>query len=301
MSLEGNKDMAKRRARKEEQRRIQRQKALAEVKRVKKKRILAAVLVMLILVSGAVVGYYLNERSMDNGGEENMDYSSNGGESGTTELQRVVLIETFTAVDCYWCNLEEEPALKQISQDYGKDEAIIIAYHGFYGDDPYETPEGNARAEYYGGITGTPNVWVDGLLNQPGATGKGVDAMYAVYADFIDQRSPNNTPVSLELSGAITGGTADVAVTVNTTEGIDTTDLYVRFALVEDGLEYSGKTFDWVLRGLKNRAIAGGTFPVNLEETFELDGEWSTENLGVVTFVQGGTDREVLQAAFYEL
>jgi hypothetical protein len=38
-----------------------------------------------------------------------------------------------------------------------------------------------------------------------------------------------------------------------------------------------------------------------LEESFELDGDWNTENLGVAAFVQGGADREVLQAAFYEL
>jgi hypothetical protein len=294
--------MAKRRVKKEEQRRVQRQRALVEMKRVKKRRILAAsVFVTLILISGAVVGYYLNDRSIDNGDEGNTDDSHNGGGSGPTGFNRVVLLETFTAVDCYWCNLEEEPALKQIAKDYEKDETIIIAYHGFYGDDPYETPEGNARGDYYGGISGTPDVWVDGVLNQPGATGKGVDAMYGVYADFIDQRSPKEASASLELSGTISDGAAQVTVTVNGTEGIDTTDLFVRFALLEDGLEYNGKTFDWVLRDLKNRAITGGILPLNLEETFELDGEWNQNNLGVAAFVQGGVDREVLQAAFYEL
>jgi len=293
--------MAKRRAKKEEQRRIERQRALVEIRRAKKRRILAAVLVMLIFVSGAVAAYYLNERNLDGEDEGNTDNSSNGGELGTTELQRVALIETFTAVDCYWCNAEEEPALKQIAQDYGSDEAVIIAYHGLYGDDPYEIPEGNARAEYYGGVSGTPNVWVDGVLNQPGATGKGVDAMYGVYAGFLDERSPQKSPVSLELSGAISGGSVQVSVAVNATETVDTTDLFVRFALVEDGLEYSGKTFDWVLRDLKSKPITGGTFPLNLDETFELDGEWNQQNLGVVAFVQGGSNREVLQAAIYEL
>jgi hypothetical protein len=218
----------------------------------------------------------------------------------TNLFERTVIIETFTSVDCYWCNAEEEPALKRIATDYDRDEVIILAYHGFYGNDPYETEEGNARAEYYGGVSGTPNVWFDGTENLVGGTGQGVDAMYNVYVDIINKRAPIATPISMGISGSITDSQAQISVDITQENVIDVSNLYVRFALMEDGLQYNGNTFHWVMRDFSERSIASGTFPLKLQESFDIDSSWNSENLRIVVCVQDDSDREVQQAAYFD-
>jgi hypothetical protein len=214
---------------------------------------------------------------------------------------RVVLIETFTSVDCYWCNAEEEPALKRIAEDFDRNEVIILAYHGFYGNDPYETVEGNARAVYYGGISGTPSVWFDGTYNKVGGTGQGVDAMYDVFVGYIGQRAPVTSPATLSLDGTITNSTVDVKINIDNTIELDPTDLALRLALVEDGLKQNDKTYDWVLREYIERPLEGSTFPIQLEDSFTLDNNWSTSNLRVIGWIQDETDSEVHQSAYFDL
>jgi hypothetical protein len=222
-------------------------------------------------------------------------------EPGPEFGNRVVLIETFTSVDCYWCNAEEEPALKKIAEDFNRSEVIILAYHGFYGNDPYETEEGNGRASYYGGISGTPSVWFDGTYNKIGGTGQGVDAMYDVFVDYIAQRAPLTSPVTLTLDGTISNSTVKVNVNIDNTLELDPTDLYLRLALIEDGLQQKGKTYDWVMRDYIELSLATSTFPLQLEDAFELDSSWSTPNLRVIGWVQDDTDREVHQSVYFDL
>jgi hypothetical protein len=215
-------------------------------------------------------------------------------------FQRTVLIETFTSVDCYWCNAEEEPALKRIAADYDRNEVVILAYHGFYGNDPYETEKGNARGGYYGGVSGTPNVWFDGTENMVGGTGQGVDAMYNVYVDYINKRTPIATPISIGLDGAISGSQAQITLDITKEGEIDGSNLHVRFALMEDGLLYNGKTFHWVLRDFSARSITSETFPLELQESFDIDNNWKSENLRIVVFLQNDSDREVQQASYFD-
>lgn len=245
-----------------------------------------AVLAMSVVVLVVIANYRLEPDNTGNG--EVITY------------KRTVLIETFTSVDCYWCNAEEEPALKRIAQDYERDEVIILAYHGFYGNDPWETASGNQRADYYGGMSGTPNVWVDGILNIAGATGQGVDAMYDVYVDKINQRAPIVTDISIGINGLISGSQAQITVEINNSGNIDASNFNVRFALMEDGLQYNGKTFDWVMRDFHEMSIDIGTFPLELSESFDIDGRWNPENLRAVVWVQDDTDKELQQASYFE-
>ncbi|UCF08375.1 MAG: hypothetical protein JSW28_01405, partial [Thermoplasmata archaeon] len=153
---------------------------------------------------------------------------------------------------------------------------------------------------YYGGISGTPNVWVDGTLNKPGATGQGVEAMYEVYADHIEQRAPVTAPFTITLSGEISGSKAHLTAEIDGSEGADTSGVYVRFALMEDGLEYNGKTFDWVLRNLAEGPLPVTAYPIVIRESFDLGDGWSEDNLRAVVWVQDDTSLEVGQAAFYD-
>jgi hypothetical protein len=218
-------------------------------------------------------------------------------QTSTSNSQRTVLIETFTSVDCYWCNAEEEPALKRIVQDYTRDEVVIVAYHGFYGNDPYQTPEGNARANYYGGVSGTPSVWFDGVINKVGGTGQGVDAMYNVYANHIDQRAEVATSVSMDVSGSISG--SQVQVTVSITEGnLDPQNTKIRFALMEDDIMHDDKAYHWVVRDYSEKPISSGSFPQDISESFDVKGDWNADSLRVVVWVQDDVSKEVLQASY---
>jgi hypothetical protein len=215
----------------------------------------------------------------------------------SSSSSRTVLIETFTSVDCYWCNAEEEPALKKVVQNYAPNEVAIIAYHGFYGNDPYQTQKGNVRANYYGGVSGTPSVWFDGVFNKVGGTGQGVDAMYGVYEDHINQRVVVPTSVSMDVSGTITN--QKVQVSVKITEGdLDASSTRVRIALLEDDIAHEGDMFHWVLRDLGEKSLPSGSLPHNLIQSFGLNEGWDTDSLRVVVWVQDDETKEVLQASY---
>ncbi len=142
-------------------------------------------------------------------------------------------------------------------------------------------------------------MWFDGTLNKVGGTGEGIDAMYNAYVGYIDQRAPIPTLISITLKGSIAGSTAQITAEINGMEDVDSTNLNVRFALVEDGLQQDGKIFDWVLRDFAERGIAGETFPMELQESFDIDDSWNAENLRAIVWVQDDIDREVQQAAFF--
>jgi hypothetical protein len=215
----------------------------------------------------------------------------------TSSSSRTVLVETFTSVDCYWCNAEEEPALKKVVQNYAKSEVVIIAYHGFYGNDPYQTQKGNDRANYYGGVSGTPNVWVDGVHNKVGGTGQGVDAMYSIYEDHINQRVVVTPSVSMDVSGTISTQKAQVAVKIK--EGnLDPSSTWVRFALLEDDLVHDDEVFHWVLRDYSEKVIPSGSLPYDLSHSFDINEDWDTDSLRIVVWVQDDGSREVLQASY---
>jgi hypothetical protein len=241
-----------------------------------------------------------NKNSKSQNPSEGKENIINQNPNENNLFQRTVLIETFTSVDCYWCNAEEEPALKRIAQDYDRDEVVILAYHGFYGNDPYETEEGNARAEYYGGVSGTPSVWFDGIENKAGGTGHGVDAMYDVYVDLIKKRAPITAPISIGLSGSISGSLAQITVDLNKEGEIDSSNLYVRFAMIENEIQNNGKTYHWVMRDFIERSIASKSFPLELKESFVIDNSWNFENLRIVVFVQDDSDKEVQEAAYFD-
>jgi hypothetical protein len=259
--------------------------------------IVASIIAFLVVVAALLSYYQPWSQNQEDQSNDNEDLDNVNGSDKITH-NRTVLIEAFTSVDCYWCNAEEEPALKRIAQDYNRNEVIILAYHGFYGNDPWQTEKGNERAEYYGGVTGTPNVWFDGTLNKVGGTGQGVDAMYNVYTDFINQRAPINSHVHLEADGEISGSKATISTMINYTGEESTSNLFLRFALVEDGLIHDGKTYDWVMRDYSERWLSGVTFPFNIQKSFDLDSSWNRDNLRAVVWVQDDTDREVSQAIY---
>ncbi len=261
--------------------------------------IIACSIAFVVVVAALLSHYQPWSQNQEDQLNDNEDLNDVNGSDKTT-YNRTVFIETFTSVDCSICNAEEEPALKQIAQNYSRNEVIILAYHGFFGNDPWQIEKGDDRAEYYGGVAGTPNVWFDGTLNKVGGTGQGVDAMYNVYADFINQRAPINTHVSIEIDGEIVGSKATISISVNYTVNESTSNLFLRFALVEDGLIHDGRTYDWVMRDFSERWLSGVTFPYNVQKPFDLDSSWNMDNLRAVVWVQEDTEREVSQAIYFD-
>jgi hypothetical protein len=261
--------------------------------------IVASIVAFLVVVAALLSYYQPWSQNQEDQLFDNEDLNNVNGSDDIT-FNRTVLIETFTSVDCSICNAEEEPALKQIALNYSRDEVIILAYHGFFGNDPWQTEKGDDRADYYGGVIGTPDVWFDGTLNKAGGTGDGVDAMYDVYADLIDQRAPINTQVHIEIDGEISGSKATIPTMVNYTGNESTSNLFLRFALIEDGLTHDGKTYDWVMRDYSERWLSGVTFPYNVQKSFNLDSSWNWDNLRAIAWVQDDADKEVSQAIYFD-
>jgi hypothetical protein len=273
--------------------------------------------VFVIIILAIIGSYFLYEdnRDKDDGinlidGDDNQDGSNNGnGNNGNNggssnndiEFQRTVLIETFTSTDCYWCNIEEEPALKRIADDFTRDEVVIVAYHGYFGDDPYEIPAVTQRGDYYGGISGTPNVWVDGVLNKVGGTGQGVDAMYSVFESNIKQRAEIPSSISIDLSATVSSSQILVTADLEGSGTIDTSQYSIRFVVTEDGLPANGKIYDWIMRDYAEQSLSGRTFPTQVQEGFDMNSLWTQSNLNIVAFVQDNRNSEIAAVAQFSL
>ena len=266
-----------------------------------------------IILSAIIGGYYYYDSNYGNNGNnddnmvdlddsiDNDDKTSdnnNGDDSNTNtaDFKRTVLIEAFTSVECYWCNIEEEPALQEIADDYTREQVVIVAYHGYYGEDPYETEKVTQRGNYYGGISGTPNVWFDGILNKVGGTGQGVDAMYNIFEDDIKQRAALPSGLTIEISGTISSSQILVKADLANTGNIDTGQYSVRIAVTEDGLQANGKIYDWVMRDIAEQSLAGKSYPTQLQQAFDVDPLWDVNELSIVAWIQDDRNGEVSAA-----
>ena len=146
-------------------------------------------------------------------------------------------------------------------------------------------------------------------------TGAGTVAVtWAVYKSWIATRLPIESPLemSMDVSYGARSDTGTVVVQIVATDTIPYTGLRVRTCIVEDGLSYSGKDYNQILR-----AYFGPTSPYHLgtpitisegdtivhTDEFVLSGSWVPENCRVVAFVQNDAgvpppqiEREAIQA-----
>jgi hypothetical protein len=153
---------------------------------------------------------------------------------------------------------------------------------------------------------------VDGITDVTG--GSTVSYLWSVYKSEISARLPVESPLemNLEVNYGTRSDTGSVIVQIVATDTIPYTGLRVRTCIVEDGLSYSGRNYNQILRAYfaPTSPYHLGT-PITISEgdtiihtdDFVLSGSWVPENCRVVAFVQNDPgvpppeiEREAIQA-----
>ena len=113
-------------------------------------------------------------------------------------VPRVVLVELFVQEACNSCPTAEF-CLEDLAWEYGTSKFILVQEH-LWGDG-YDTPETNARYDWYvgDGKKGTPDVFIDGPTKRlQGLSCDCVQENYECYKDAIDEELTR--PSLLEIS-----------------------------------------------------------------------------------------------------
>ncbi|HMQ47472.1 MAG TPA: Omp28-related outer membrane protein [Saprospiraceae bacterium] len=227
------------------------------------------------------------------------------------QAQRRVLIEHYTQASCGPC-AAQNPAFNTLLFN-NWDKVVPLKYQVWWpGYDPMydQNPDDvDARVAYYG-VTGVPNVRIDGTLDA-GTSG-------SVTATQINNAYAVTTPLEMELIHSLSADLSTIyincVVTNVSAETFDVANTVVRVAVMEQELifpEPPGSTdevdFYNVMRkmlpspdGTPLTALAAG-------ESFELNFEYALpdyiyryDQLGAVAFVQTNGSRVVHQAAMSE-
>jgi len=117
-------------------------------------------------------------------------------------VPHTVLVELFVQEGCLTCPTAEF-CLEDLAWEYGTSKFILVQEH-LWGDS-YDTPETNARYNWYvgDGKKGTPDVFIDGLTKRlQGLACDCVEGNYECYKDAIDEELTR--PSLLEISASKT-------------------------------------------------------------------------------------------------
>ncbi len=147
-----------------------------------------------------------------------------------------------------------------------------------------------------------PTVWFNGIDEQ---TGVWTDINYtrSVYTTKVQSLQVFPTPLvmNLELDYGAKADTGTVHVEVVAEDVVTFSDLYLRLAVIESGVGYSGRTYNQILRdylpdpnGIPFSIAQGDTFTHS--EDFVIQGGWEAGNCDIAVFVQNDAERMVIQA-----
>ena len=118
------------------------------------------------------------------------------------DVPRTVLVELFVQEGCLTCPTAEF-CLEDLAWEYGTSKVILVEEH-LWGDG-YDTPETNARYNWYVGDSekGTPDVFINGLTKRlQGLFCDCIEGNYECYKDVIDKELTR--PSLLELTAVRT-------------------------------------------------------------------------------------------------
>jgi hypothetical protein len=234
-------------------------------------------------------------------------------------VPRTVLVELFVQEGCTSCPTAEF-CLEDLAWEYGTSKFILVQEH-LWGDG-YDTPETNARYDWYvgDGIKGTPDVFINGLTKRlQGLSCDCVDGNYECYENTIDEELTR--PSLLEISASkiphpnsLSQGEKEEEKGVNIIiEGMvknisDTLleDLAISGMVGKEKDELGLYFYIQDIFPIQNMPtlIPGATFyfkfipEISLIQESEIDDE--QEVLHLVIFVQNLETKEVLQALYIE-
>jgi len=234
-------------------------------------------------------------------------------------VPRTVLVELFIREGCLTCPTAEF-CLEDLAWEYGTTKVILVQEH-LWGDG-YDTPETNARYNWYvgEGKKGTPDVFINGLTKRlQGLACDCVEGNYECYKDAVDEEFTR--PSLLELSAVKTPhpnplpqGEREEEKVLNviiegTVKNISDTslkNLAVCGLVGKEGDESGLYNYIQDIFPFQNMPtlLPGKTFifkfvpEISLAPESEINGE--EEILHLVIFVQNLETKEVLQALYIE-
>lgn len=168
------------------------------------------------------------------------------------------------------------------------DKWVPVAWHvGGY----FYTSEGSARGGYYG-VSGIPQLWVDGIIQHRGAYTNN-EQMYQWYMGTFNSRRTVSSPLTVTfLNNSYGSGKTSVKVKVDLDDNIASGHV-CHIVLWETNLSYGGRTYAFVERALatKNVTVTNKGQSEEFSHEFTLQGTWKVADLGISVLVQNNSTK----------
>jgi len=152
-------------------------------------------------------------------------------------IPRTILVELFVQEGCLTCPTAEF-CLEDLAYEYGTTKFILVQEH-LWGDG-YDTPETNARYDWYVGDSkkGTPDVFINGLTKRlQGLACECVEGNYECYKDAIDEELTRPSLLEISASKTIIDSQYIIEGTVKNISDIPLKDLAVCGMVGKEGDE----------------------------------------------------------------
>jgi hypothetical protein len=227
-------------------------------------------------------------------------------------VQRNVLIESFTQASCGPCAVGNPNLTSLINANPGK--VVVLKYQTSWpGYDPMneQNPEQVAtRVDYYG-VTGVPNVRIDGTLDA-GVSGSVTQAQ-------ITNAYNVPAPLAMVLTHSLSADLSQITINCditnpNTTAAWTGNNAFLRVAVIEKSIEFAAapgsngeEKFGYVMRQMY--PDAQGTALTSIDAGATVNFTWTVDvpdyiydysQIAVVAFAQAQTSKTVYQAAISE-
>ncbi len=221
-------------------------------------------------------------------------------------VPRTILVELFVQEGCPTCPTAGF-CLEDLAWEYGSTKFILVQEH-LWGDG-YDTPETNARYNWYvgDGKKGTPDVFIDGLTKRlQGLSCDCIEGNYECYKDAIDEELTRPSLLELFASKTIIEEDYIIEGTVKNISDTPLKDLAVCGMVGKEGDESGLHNYIQDIFPFQNMPtlLPGATFSfkyipeISLTPESEIDDE--KEVLHLVIFVQNTETKEILQALYIE-
>ena len=227
-------------------------------------------------------------------------------DSTPKNIPRIVLVELFVQGGCTSCPTAEF-CLEDLAWEYGTTQLILVEEH-LWGDG-YDTPETNARYDWYvgDGKKGTPDLFIDGLTKRlQGLSCDCVERNYECYKDAIDEELTQPSLLEISASKILIESEYIIEGTVKNISDIPLKDLAVCGMVGKEGDEsglYNYIQDIFPFQGIPS-LLPGAAFNFKFIPEISLAPESGTDEEGevlhLIIFVQNTETKEILQALYVE-
>jgi hypothetical protein len=222
------------------------------------------------------------------------------------QSQRMVLLEHFTQASCGPC-ATYNPLVKQYFDNTTTNATAIKYQTSWPGVDPmnaHNPADVQTRVNYYG-VTGVPNVVIDGNYAQgnPGSLFAGGQS------SDMDTRATDPSDFDITVTHQFTGASVDVTAVITATNAVTNANLKAHVVIVEKHIAFdnppgsNGETdFYNVMKAMLPTSAGtdlgdvwnNGTTEV-LQESWTLANVYKASELAAIVFVQDDVTKEVMQ------